>query len=385
VNNKNSSLKNEDTFDNIDCSEYEIDDYPSGETYLSLDENEEPDNLEDLEDLDEVNDADMAETEAKSKKKSQRKQKMEEELNFYTQNVVIERGEKSRKRYAKLAEIARNGTLEEQKNAREEACFYMKGLVLDFITKKYRTYVERDPTYREVLEQEAYLNIIKYLPDYDPLKGLPTTFFFYQIKSAMSRSTNLMKHSISSSDAALQRKIKAIRSEYEKLGREPEIADYMIETGETMSKIRSVLRMMKTDMNTHLEAIEEYDQIIPGDATKNSVFDSPENIVMRKMMCEGIMKRMREIFPEDEINIFLRHAINDESIPSIAKSMKVYTADDKIRRVIEKVRHAIEYDTDIRKLCASHINDNMSKVATITILPFEGMNENMDTLETIML
>ncbi|GEM_PF-4035526 len=47
----------------------------------------------------------------------------------------------------------------------------------------------------------------------------------------------------------------------------------MIETKETMSKTRAVLCMMNTDMNTHLEVIKKYDQIITDVDTKNVRFD----------------------------------------------------------------------------------------------------------------
>lgn len=357
-----SKLHEEDMFDDLNCSGYEMEEYLSDEDETLVDEEDTVDKTDD-----------------------RRKVAANTEENFYNKRVTVERGEKSRQRYARLAELARNGTEEEKKQAKEDACLYMKGYVRDFIKRSFRTYVEKDPQYAEDLEQEAYFNIMKYLPDYDPHKGLPSTFFSRNILSAMVGTTNQMKHSISSSDAALQRKIKKVKKEFEKIGRNPDIADYMIETGETMSKIRSVLRMMDMDKNTHLEAIEEYDQLIPGDPSVNSMYESPESRVIKKIMFESVIRRMHELFPKEEINIFLRNAIGDETIPTIARTIGDGSADDRVRRTIEKIRHAIAYDAEIRSLCSSYLKRDNLDVAVVTILPLEGEDENMDLLESIIL
>lgn len=358
-----SKLHEEDLFDDFNCSDYEMGEYST----------KEEETLEAEEEMD------------GNKSNTRRKKDTGTEDNFYDKRVTVERGEKSRQRYARLAELARNGTEEEKKHAKEEACLYMKGYVRDFINRSFRTYVEKDPQYAEDLEQEAYFNIMKYLPDYDPKKGLPSTFFSRNILSAMVGTTNQMKHSISSSDAALQRKIKKVKKEFEKIGRKPDIADYMIETGETMSKIRSVLRMMDMDKNTHLEAIEEYDQLIPGDPSVNSMYESPETRVIKKIMYESVIQRMQELFPKEEISIFLRNAVGDETIPTIARTMGDGSADDRVRRTIEKIRHAIAYDAEIRSLCSSYLKRDNLDVAVVTILPIEGEEDNMDLLENIVL
>lgn len=350
---KEINLHEEDSFDDPKCSEYELGNY-----FVASDESERMNENPKMK-----NDTSI------------------ENDDFYARRITVERGEKSRVRYARLAELARNGTEEEKKQAKEEACLYMKGYVRDFIRRSFRTYVERDPDYAEDLEQEAYYNIMKYLPDYDPQKGLPSTYFSRNILSAMAGSTNQMKHSISSSDAALQRKIKRIRNEFEKLGRNPKIADYMVETGETMSKIRAILRVMDMDKNTHLEAIAEYDQLIAGDPTTNLMFETPENLVMKKIIFESILRRMDELFPKEEINIFLRNAIYEESIPTIAKNIGDGFVDDKVRRTIERIRRAIAYDVEIRSLCSNYLKRDNMDAAVVTILPTKGDEDNMEMRE----
>lgn len=358
-----TNLINDDSYEDTDYQEYEIMDYSNQE--LSLEEEEK--------------------AEEKRNFKVSQCAVEDDPFAFYNKKLDVERGEKSRERYARLAQIARTGNEEERREALAEACFYMKGCVRKFIGKFFWTYVVNDPGYANDLEQEAYFNIMKYLPFYDPKKGLPSTYFYRHIQSAMVTSTNQMKHSITPEDAALKRKIKRVQHQFEKLGRTPVIADYIIETGETMSKIRSVLRMMNMDINTHLEAIEDYDQFIAGNPNDNCMYDTPENIVIKNMVFEAVEKRMNELFSPDEVEIFNWYAINGESISTIIMKRGGTEPDDKIRRIIEKIRHAIQYDVNIRRLIMGSSQRNRTPdAAVVTLLPLEGENENMDLLENVV-
>lgn len=142
----------------------------------------------------------------------------EDELfDFYKTDAKIKKGMESKEFYAQLAKTVREKTGNERKEAMESACFYMKGLVRDFIFKRYMTYIERDPEYKEDLEHEAYKAIMENLPRYDATKGAPSTFFYYHIKSALSHTTTTNKHQMTQADAVLKKKILKIRAEYENL------------------------------------------------------------------------------------------------------------------------------------------------------------------------
>lgn len=320
---------------------------------------------------------------AKREKKRKKIMDESEEYDFYKTVAHIDTGEASKRRYEALAKAACSDNEQVRKNAREEACFYMKGLVREMIRGKYRTYVENDPDFASDLEQEAYANIIKYLPKYDSSKADPSTFFYYHIKSAIAGATNATKHQMSSSDTALKRKILNINKIYEDLGRKPTIGDYMAETGETMSKIRSVLSMMATDMNAHLESIPEYDQLIAGDAHVNSMFAPPEQIVIKNMTFESIIKRIYALYTTDEADIFIRYAYNQETIPSIALDYAKTGSDDKIRRIIEKVKHGILYDPQSR--AAFYGSNDNPQLSVVELLPVESTNEAIDLLSSIAL
>lgn len=305
-----------------------------------------------------------------------------EEQDLYKKNIIVDDQEASKKRYTRLAKIMRTGTEEEKKSAGEEACLYMKGFVRNYIYSSYRTYIERDPSYAEDLEQVAYLYIIKNLYRYKPELGQPSTFLRPYIKSAMSSETNRMKHSLSPADATLKRKISKLQIKYKEAGLKLTIADIVIETHETKSKVADILQMMGRDMNTHLEAIMDFEQLVAGDSQINCVFETPENLVMRKMTIEFIMEFMNTHFTQMEVEIFLRIKIDQEPIPQLAESLGIQ--EDKIRRTLEKIQHSVKYDSNIRKLCSGYVKES-AEDSSFLVLPLQGENENMNLLEKFVL
>lgn len=355
-------LNEEDSFDDLD-SHYELMDYASTSG-------------EDLEDAE--------------KEKKKREKKRKEILNddddgivdFYKTDANVKRGAESRELYAQLAKTVREEKGPEVQQAMETACYYMKGLVRKFIASRYITYVERDASFKDDLEHEAYLAIMLALPRYDEEKGDPSTYFYYQIKSAMAHLTTASKHQMTQSDAALKKKIKDIRKRYEELGNEPSLADYAIETGETMSQIRNILRLMSIDNNTHLESIPQFDQLIAGKAEFNNNYETPENLVVRKMQMESIIKRMHELFNEDECDMYIRYAVDGESISSIAREYGFENNDDRIRRIIERVEHGMRYDPIARSYMGIHRGP---EVNSIQFIPLEGVRDNLDKLAEIPL
>lgn len=353
------NLNEEDSYDDIEYQPYELMDYEA-----------------DTEEKDEA---------AKKEKDKKEKKLIEESpdvFDFYKTDVEVKRGTESRKMYADLAKTAREKTGPERAKALETACYYMKGLVRKFISNKYITYIEKDRSFKDDLEQEAYMAIMKSLPDYDATKGSPSTYFYTQIKSAMSHATTAHKHQITQADAALKRKIVSIKKRYEDLGIEPSIADYVIETGETMSQIRNILRLIAMDTNTHLESIPQYDQLIAGKSDNNSAFETPENAVMKKMQIEGIIKRMHELFSDTECDMYIRYVVDRETIPAIAKKYHCEANDDRIRRIIEKVEHGMRYDPVARSYIGNRNNPEMN---TIQFIPMEGVKHNMDILANLPL
>lgn len=352
-------LQGEDSYNDNEYSEYETRDYFADE-------------------LNDQSEEENKERGGKRKKNSNESLLANDERDLYRRNITIEDPETSKKRYTRLAEVMRSGTKEEKKIAGEEACLYMKGFVRNFISTSYRTYVEKDPTYAEDLEQVAYLFIIQNLYRYKPELGQPTTFLQPYIKSAMSSETNRMKHSLSPADAALKRKIRKLQIKYKEAGLKLTIADIVIETRETRSKVADTLQMMGRDMNTHLEAIAEFDQLIAGDSRANSVFETPETVVMRKMTIEFIMKYINSHFTQVEVEIFLKNKIYQEPIPKLAESLGI--PEDKIRRIVEKIQHSVKYDINIRKFCSGYVKDGVDD-SSFLILPLSGENENMNLLE----
>ena len=191
---------------------------------------------------------------------------------------------------------------------------------------------------------------------------------------------------MSSSDSALKRKIKRLQKEYCELGVTLTVADIQRETGESQSKIIAVSKAMEMDNNTHLEAIEEYDQLIAGDPIKNRSYESPEKLAIEHITLSNIIKRGCEMFGCEKMGIYLRNKAAEESIQEIAKSYGGKYNDDKIRRIIEEVQHGMDHDWRIRQLGAGHIRDNdIGGDPFLPILPVSGQNDNMDLLDIMVI
>lgn len=354
----------EERFDDLDCASYEIADY----------------NAEDLA-LPGWTEEDR-EASVKSSYKKQKKAPEDCE-NLYTRTVKIEGEEASKKRFIRLRNSVLYGTKEERDAANEEACLYLKGLVIQCINQRYLNYIQKDPDYRNELMNEAFFNIIKYLPKYDPDKGQPSTFFYFYIQSALATVTTRVKHHTSSSDSALKRKIIALRRKFKEFGQQPSAADISLQTGESMSKVQSVMRIMDYDTNTHLEAFEQYDQFIPGNPEYNQSYESPERLAIQHTIVEEILKRGRELFDDATFNIYLRNMVDNEAIRDIAQSLGVN--DDKIRRTIESVQHGMEHDWKVRRLGAGYIRDNDDEDPyALPIVSLKGQCENMELLDMAM-
>jgi len=299
---------------------------------------------------------------------------------FYSNTTVVETGEASRKRFAKLAQIAKNGNEEEKKAAYEEAIKCLKGMIRDMAVKKFKTYLERDPDYLWDLEQEAYIAIVEHLKDYNPERALPSTFFHLYFKSVMVAHTNKSKNYISQADLALSRKMKQIKKEYEEMGRIPTAADYAFELGITLSRVRAVLLVMDMDLGGGMEDIDDYHWLLPGDEQSNSAFLSPEAAAIRGETIDILLAAMRKNgFSDDDILIFYRNKVDGESPEELAKTFGRDA--NETNKLIEKIRHTMYYDSDVRKAFAP--GGRGPALSQITILPLEGENENMDLLETI--
>ena len=355
-----AKLKEEDAYDDSEYQAYETMDYTS--------EDEETKEQQD---------------EEKTRALRKRLMNQEDELfDFYKTDAKIKKGMESKEFYAQLAKTVREKTGNERKEAMESACFYMKGLVRDFIFKRYMTYIERDPEYKEDLEHEAYKAIMENLPRYDATKGAPSTFFYYHIKSALSHTTTTNKHQMTQADAVLKKKILKIRAEYEKLGKKPTEADYMLETDETLSQIRNALRQLNMDFNTHLEAIPQHEQLIAGNPEVNTAFETPERATISKMMLQAIVARMHQLFTDEECEIYLRHTLGEETVPTIVRSYHDNKSDDCIRRIIEKIGNDLSSDPVILSLRGGKGAPDLN---VIQFVPMEGTKQNVNTLAALPL
>lgn len=402
MNKRNHTMREfdpEDRYDDDDYADYELMDYEEEtdpDAFIEEDEDED----ERLDDDDESDmDADdsgdprvgTAPFTGTTETRSASGMKIEhQELNQGTPQdlnnarVQIEKPEVSKKRFAQLANVAMHGTKEEKSAAYEEACLYLKGYIRKSIQKKYQTYANNDPSFYEDLMQNAYLYVIENLAKYDPEKGAPSTFFSFYIKSALSSQTNVMKHAISPADASVRNRMLKIKKKYEEMGRTPTISDYAAETSYTMSKIRSILPYLSPNNQTYLDDEDpNFGEHLAGDSDANSTFETPEKATIRKILGENIVKRMRELATPFDLQIWMMNKLEKVPIPQIAE--KIYgttAADDKVRRIIEKMQSLFYYDSEIRRYSAGYYKDGGNSFQ-IGLIPEFSIRQNIELLENM--
>jgi len=240
----------------------------------------------------------------------------------------------------------------EVEDAQVEALSYMKGVIKSVISTKFKEYVRQDPSFAEDLTQSACESLIRNLGKYDGTRGIaPSTFFYIHIKSGMVAVTNLMKNCIRPSDAALRRKIKKIDKQCKECGREATIRDYIAETGESRRKIETILRVMNIKTG-HLDAMDQYDSYIAGDDSKSLDYETPESAVIRKALGEEIVKRLSEICVDEDLLLFKMNTIENIDVPEIARRLGRVSEEDKIRRAIKAIATTASSDSVIKRLAA---------------------------------
>ncbi len=266
----------------------------------------------------------------------------------------------------------------EIEDAQVEALSYMKGVIKSIISTKFKEYVRRDPSFAEDLSQCACESLIRNLGKYDGSRGIaPSTYFYIHIKNGMVTVTNEMKNCISSSDAALRRKIRNIDKQSKEYGREATIKDYIVETGESRSKIETTLRTMQIKTG-HLDAMEQYDSYIAGDDSQSLAYENPESAAIRTVLGEKIVQRLSEICIEDDLLLFEMNKIENIDIPEIARRLDRVGEEDKIRRSIKEVTTSASFDLIIKRLAAGlGYGKDTFDTGIINIIDLNAQEENM--------
>lgn len=176
--------------------------------------------------------------------------------------------------FTQLMQDYNSGDEIKQRQAAETAVKALKGFVIATIKRYYPTYIRRE--FDDML-QSAYLGIIKSLPNYDPERSRPTTYFSKHIKQAIQLHLNMQENQSSVYYQTINNKIqKAVGKD---ASRQLDAEEIAVETGisvETIEKARAIA--VGSQKYTYDEKIE----------TEIQTYDSPEDALVssdEKAMC----------------------------------------------------------------------------------------------------
>ncbi len=270
----------------------------------------------------------------------------------------------------------------EKQAAESEGLSYLDGMIKKVMYTKFKSYIINDPSFKDDLYQEASYKVITGLSRYDGSKNIsPSTYFYIYILSGMANATNMMKNDcISSSDAALMRKMRRIEKRAQESGHKATLYDYMVETSKSPDKIEDMLIRMNSKIG-HLDAMDQFDSYIAGDAGKCCDYENPESTAIRNVIADKIIKRLKHLCMEDELQVFLMNKLENIDVPEIARRLHRVGDEDVIRRTIRAVASSAEYDPVIRRLGASfgYCKDYENK-DKVTLINLFSQEENMQAL-----
>lgn len=176
--------------------------------------------------------------------------------------------------FTQLMQDYNSGDEIKQRQAAETAVKALKGFVIATIKRYYPTYIRRE--FDDML-QSAYLGIIKSLPNYDPERSRPTTYFSKHIKQAIQLHLNMQENQSSVYYQTINNKIqKAVGKD---ASRRLDAEEISVETGisvKTIEKARAIA--VGSQKYTYDEKIE----------TEIQTYDSPEDALVssdEKAMC----------------------------------------------------------------------------------------------------
>lgn len=176
--------------------------------------------------------------------------------------------------FTQLMQDYNSGDEIKQRQAAETAVKALKGFVIATIKRYYPTYIRRE--FDDML-QSAYLGIIKSLPNYDPERSRPTTYFSKHIKQAIQLHLNMQENQSSVYYQTINNKIqKAVGKD---ASRQLDAEEIAVETGisvKTIEKARAIA--VGSQKYTYDEKIE----------TEIQTYDSPEDALVssdEKAMC----------------------------------------------------------------------------------------------------
>ena len=268
--------------------------------------------------------------------------------------------------------MARNdGDIAKANAVGEQVCEMMKKFIMDLADKKYKNYIEKDPSIKDDLVQSAYLAIFEQLPRYDRSKGAPTTFFVHAINHNMFTVVN--------QDGGTKRhqavNAKRVKDAIEALGKrgidDPSNADICIETGLDMNQVISTMQIIQS-ANT-VSTSENFDVSSVG----ASDYGNPEKTVESSLQMQELYKVIASL-PELERTLIMEVYFNDAQIKTVAAERG--TSEEKIRKTINKALKLIQYDDKFVAAYGKKREAGYTDDSALSLIPDYSADKTADAL-----
>lgn len=250
-----------------------------------------------------------------------------------------------REKFRKYVADANSPNVIAKKAAQEGACRELEFFVISMIHRKFGTYIEKDQIFLEDLLQAGRLGILLSLPNYDPEKSMPTTYFFTAIIHEMTMLVNSMKHDTKSYLATLKRKIKEVDKAFAKYGRTPSLHDYVYHIGDPFNRIMYVL--MQVNAGNTMASIDDPDNAWLMDKLVSTC--RLEEIAASTIGLDKIIQLAREIEPDEVIvQCFIETGIGMASTIQLAE--KYHRSLSEITEGIVHLKNLLKNHEEIRRL-----------------------------------
>ena len=229
--------------------------------------------------------------------------------------------------------------------AQEGACKDLEFFIINIITRKFSTYVEKDRSFFEDLMQAGRMGIIMALPKYAPDKGMPTTYFFNAIKHEMVLQVNLMKHDTKSHVATTKRKIQEVDRQFAKYGRTPTLHDYVYCINSPFHRITNALAELKAgNTKTSIDDPEAAPL-----ADRQSAMRGPEESAISNVNFGRLLAIARELEPREKIiQCFLE--LGDGKVKTAELAEKYGLAPSEITEGLSNLKNLLRYHPEMRRL-----------------------------------
>lgn len=229
-----------------------------------------------------------------------------------------------------------------RRKIKDEVCRLLDPKICQLIRRRFRTYLCSDPDFFWDLKAAALCAVMEKLPEYDPLKGEPFTYFYPYIMHELVDETSRMKHGVHGAFFSAQKRMIKIRKDYEDSNRSPDIADYACAMGLPLQSVRNLL--IESSMKTiSLDGL--LCDITPGDGEVNGRYLSPEEIMIRRDSFAFLLNKINMKFSALEKVIFFMYL---DGLRAAEIGRRIGKSNDQILRVIESCRHTLQFDLEIR-------------------------------------